>query len=160
MSITTYYAQPADLRAELGVDSSVLDDDAALKLIADAEDVVDSLLGAWPIQITTGRKIDPTLHGILSWQIGKLTRATVKIAALVHATPDIFTQRQYTSVSGPDFTVSGPVSGLLGTHVLAILDSSGLRRLTTRATPRIGSRGLGLLSEQVANGPDFIDDDR
>lgn len=148
--VTTYYAQASDLRAELGVDAGVLPDDQAQNLITDAEDIVDNLLGAWRINLTTGRKIFET--NVLAWQFAKLTRATVKLAGQMYARPDLFTARQYESQKGPDFTVTGPLDTRIPSMVTTILNQSGLRRLTTNSTGRIGQTWLG--SIPVANGPD------
>lgn len=154
-----YYCTNDDVRAEPGL--SGLSDADATRLIEDAEDIVDDLLGAWPINLITGRKIYNV--GALDWQLAKLARATAKIAALIYANPDLFRQRQYKSVRGPDFaftdeTGPGGITSIVGRDVMAILGQSGLRRLTTRATPRIDQRGLGLLSSQIANGPDEFED--
>jgi hypothetical protein len=123
-----YYATADDLRAELDVDDTVLSDAAAIKLIEDAEDVIDSMLGARPVDDTTGRKV--VQADVESWRFVKLTRATVKVAARLSEDPTILTA-QYTSVSGPDFSFSGRISTTWGSVVENALTLSGLARLTT-----------------------------
>jgi hypothetical protein len=151
-----YYCTCDDLRTELGVDRTVLPDDQATTIITDAEDIVDALLGAWRVDMTTGRKA--TNIGALSWQMDKLGRATTKLAARLYREPDLFEKRQWQSMRGPDFAFSGPLTALIGPQIENLLNQCGLRRLTTRATPRVDQRGLGYLSpEQIANGPDAIE---
>lgn len=127
------YTSPTDLRAELGVSSTVLDDAAATKLIVDAEDLIDELLGVRVVDETTGRKV--VQSEVDGWRWTKLSRATVKLAARLHKEPGL-TGRLWRSVSGPDFSFSGPLSGTeFGPLVEALLNQSGLRRLTTIAGP-------------------------
>lgn len=127
-----YYATAEALRDELELDSTALPDDAATKLLENAEDVVDRLLGAWPANTTTGRKI--TEADVEPWQFAKLARATVKLAAKLHATPDLI-EPGFSRVKGPDFEIEGPIGSRLGTEVLAPLEDSNLRRLAGRAQP-------------------------
>lgn len=132
------YATTAELRAELGVDSEYLSDrDAARSLVA-AEDVIDDMLGAYLPDETTGRKIVEA--DVEPWQWKKLKRATLALARLLHANPELLTDQRWRSVSGPDFAFSGPLGSAVGSQVVAILDDSGLRRLATRAQARHGVR--------------------
>lgn len=153
------YTTADALRAELGVNNTTLTDDAAIALIQDAEDAIDSLLGAWPVNFTTGRKILST--NVLSFQWNKLSRATAKLAAALYRDPNALTGRQWKSIRGPDFAFSGPLAGTLPAAALLILNQSGLRRLTTQATGRISQTGVGTLTgAPIANGPtdpDFPD---
>lgn len=134
-SATTAYATPTELRAALDVDQNVLDDAAATALILDAEDLIDRVLGGWPPDETTGRKI--VQGDVEAWQWAKLGRATAKLAARLHRDPGLLSSPVYRSVSGPDFSFVGPQGGgagqVFGVQVLALLDDSGLRRVAGRA---------------------------
>lgn len=134
------YSTPTAVRTELGVTVSVLSDVAAAKLIADAEDVVDGMLGAWLPDETTGRKI--VRGDVEEWQWRALDRATAKMAALVYGNPGLLSTVQYDRIKGPDFERSGRVGTAVGSSVVALLDQSGLRRLTGRA---VACRGYGYL---------------
>jgi len=128
-----YYCTEDELRSELGVTEAVLSDDDAAKLIEETEDLVDDLLGGWPPDTTTGRKIIEA--DVETWQWAKLNRATYLLAADVYRTPERYRGQAYKSVSGPDFSFSGPLSGQVPRAILAVLDASGLRRLTGLAAP-------------------------
>jgi hypothetical protein len=153
-----YYTTPDQVRTAAGVDSSTLSDGQANALILDAEDVVDALLGAWPVNYQTGRKIRQAQ--VLSWQWDRLSRATAKVAAKLYENPKLLEGQRYQRVSGPDFSYAGPLGHVLGEHVVTILNQSQLRRLTTRATPRVGQTMVGSVFP-VANGPSDpdLDDD-
>lgn len=126
------YTTPDALRAALSVDDTVLTDEAADLLIVEAEDWIDSLLGGWPVDDTTGRKIDQ--DDVLAWQWEKLTRAATKAAAALYTTPTLLTSRQYRREKGPDFEVEDPLGGGALTPAITLLNASGLRRLAGRAT--------------------------
>ncbi len=126
-----YYATAAELRTYLDVDDSTLSDAAAIVLIQDAEDWIDTLLGGWPVNETTGRKI--LQADVLAWQWAKLGRATVKTAGAVYHDPTLLTVRRYRREKGPDFEVEDPLGGGALTPAIALLNASGLRRLTGRA---------------------------
>lgn len=121
------YATAEQLRVEVGLaadDTGSLSDADAARLIENAEDRIDSILPqrAWarpgarilpqppatdPLE-TLGRKVDPAqLDG---WQADKLARATCKAAALERADPKAYAGQQWKSVSGPDFSYSGPTT--------------------------------------------------
>ena len=134
-----YYATAAELRTYLNVSSGTLSDSAAIVLIQDAEDWIDSLLGGWPVDETTGRKI--LQADVLAWQWSKLNRATIKAAGALYNTPALFTQSRYRKESGPDFSVEDPQGGGPLAPAVTLLNASGLRRLTGRATA--GSRAYG-----------------
>lgn len=144
MTITEpIYCTVTELRTELQVDESALPEAAAIRVIEDAEDMIDRLLGGWfwgPNE-ETGRKV--TQGDVMGWQWAKLSRATTKLAARFHTTPGALDQ-VYQSVSGPDFSMSGPKGGalvsLIGVQVLALLDDSGLRQIAGRATQGRGRR--------------------
>lgn len=131
--ITTnnFYSSPGLVRTELGYTSQQLSDTAAQKVITEAEDAVDALLGGWIPDATTGRKI---LEGdVEAWQWGKLVRATTILAAKLVLEPDLLEGQQWRSVSGPDFSFSGPLSGRFPTRVIDLLNDSSLRKLTGQA---------------------------
>lgn len=130
------YITAAQLRTEIGVDVDVLSDVGAVALIQDAEDIIDHLLGGWPTDPTTGRKIVQT--SVIAWQWDKLQRSVTKLAAILYANPDLISGERWTSQSGPDFAMSGPIGGVISRSVLLPLDQSNLRRLGGRALPAPG----------------------
>lgn len=126
-----YYTTAALLQGELGLSAVQFPDAAAIKVIEDAEDLVDELLGGWPPDKTTGRKI--VQAKVEAWQWTKLGRATVKLAAALYRDPELARRNRWASEKGPDFAVSGPIGGAIATEVLAPLNQSGLRRVAGRA---------------------------
>lgn len=124
------YTDTATLNDELGV---ILDDNQATRLIVDAEDMVDALLGGWPTNRTTGRKIVQSY--VEAWQWALLRRATTKMAAAIYRDPAILTEQGWDSQQGPEFAVSGRRGPRIGTHIVALLDQSCLRRIAGRAVP-------------------------
>ncbi len=120
------YATITQLRTELGVTSTELDDAAATRLIDDAEDLVDAELGRRPIDPLTGRAVN--VATIAAWQLVKLRRATVKLAALLFYKPDLASEQRWKMVSGPDFTFSGTDGPLWGSLIVALIDATRLRR--------------------------------
>lgn len=134
-----FYCTATELRTYLDVTSGTLSDEAAIVLIEDAEDWVDNLLGGWYPDETTGRKILEA--DVLAWQWSKLNRATIKAAGALYNTPALFTQSRYRKESGPDFSVEDPQGGGPLAPAVTLLNASGLRRLTGRATA--GSRAYG-----------------
>ena len=126
-----YYATAAELRTYLNVSSGTLSDSAAIVLIQDAEDWIDTLLGGWPVDETTGRKI--LQADVLAWQWTKLGRATVKTAGAVYRDPTLLTVRRYRREKGPDFAVEDPLGGGPLAPAITLLNASGLRKLTGRA---------------------------
>lgn len=126
-----YYTTATALRTALDVSSGTLPDLAAITLITSAEDWVDSMLGAWYVDETTGRKIDQ--DDILAWQWEKLTRATTMVAAALYNVPTLLTTAQYRKQAGPDFSVEDPIGGGALAPAITLLNASGLRRLTGRA---------------------------
>ena len=126
-----YYCTATELRTYLDVTSGTLSDEAAIVLIEDAEDWIDTLLGGWPVDETTGRKI--LQADVLAWQWTKLGRATVKTAGAVYHYPTLLTVRRYRREKGPDFEVEDPLGGGALTPAIVLLNASGLRRLAGRA---------------------------
>lgn len=122
----TYYASVQDVRDELGDDGDSLDDAEVVRLIIDAEDLVDEYLGARCVDPTTGRKV--VRADVEEWQWTKLNRATTKLAALLHTDPDL-TGVLYSEVSGPEFSVKGREGSRFGSSIDALLNQSGLRGL-------------------------------
>ena len=76
------------------------------------------------------------------WQADKLARFTVTLAARLYREPGTVDGRRWRSESGPDFSVAGPVGGVLSPALLGLLDGSGLRRLAVRARPSGGGRSV------------------
>ena len=126
-----YYITAAALRTALGVNSTTLPDATADALIVQAEDWIDSMLGAWYPDETTGRKI--LQADVLAWQWGKLTRAAALVAAALYNAPTLLTTAQYRKQAGPDFSVEDPLGGGALAPAITLLNASGLRRLTGRA---------------------------
>lgn len=138
-----YYTTAADLRTELGgLTVGELSDADATLLIQQAEDRIDGLLGGWPVDETTLRKIVEA--DVESWQWSLLGRATVVLAALLYGTPNLLTQPRYRREKGPDFEVEDPLGGVIPDTVIGPLNGSGLRVLAGRALPG-GSRTAPIL---------------
>lgn len=129
-----YYTTATALRSYLGVNSTTLPDARALVLIESAEDAIDQMLGAWPVDETTGRRI--VQSDIEAWQWSKLGRATMLLAAQLYSKPDALQGPRYRKESGPDFAVEDPLTGPVPSTVMTVLDASGLRRLAGRAVVR------------------------
>ena len=125
------YATAAELRTELGVNNTVLPDAAANALILEAEDFTDALLGGWPIDDTSGRKI--VQADVEAWQWSKLNRAVLLLAAALYADGDLLVRARYRREKGPDFEFEDPLGGGKLARYLSVLDDSGLRRLGGRA---------------------------
>lgn len=129
------YATAADVRAEPEVPSTSPPTDADLEqIIVTAEDRIDEWLGPWPVQETgasVGRKIAQT--DVEAWRWLKLKRATVRLAVQLYVDPGVLRPAGWTSVSGPDFSTSGPARPVsrIG-DVTAALNASGLRILSAR----------------------------
>lgn len=140
---TITYGAAADLRAQLGLDATAIPDARAVLLLGDASDLVDAMLGVWCVDTVTGRKI--VQADVEDWQWTKLARASVLLAAELHRDPRLLSGQQYSSVSGPDFSFSGPLGGRIGAQFAALLNDTGLRRLGTRAT---GGTGGPLLARR------------
>jgi hypothetical protein len=129
--MTVYYTTAAALRTELGVNSTVLPDATAERYIEEAEDAIDALIGGRIPDATTGRKI---LQGDFeAWQWTKLARAATLFSASLYNEPDLLSGPQWKSVSGPDFSFSGPLTGRIPSRVTDLLNDSGLRRTTGQA---------------------------
>lgn len=123
------YCTADELRTDLDLSSTDMTDATANAVIQDACDLIDSELGARPIDDVTGRKV--VQDDVEGWQWDKINRATRKVAAILHASPKVGSGQQYDRVKGPDFEFWGRQGSSLGSTVGALLDASGLRRLTT-----------------------------
>lgn len=139
--MAVYYTTPTALRTFLDVTSTVLSDPQAETLIEDAEDAIDEMLGGWPIDESTGRKI--VQADVEAWQWSKLGRATVKLAAAIYQQPELLTRARWNREKGPDFEFEGPRGSVASSSVMLPLNQSGLRRLTGRAFPGSGTTGAG-----------------
>jgi hypothetical protein len=135
------YATVAEVRGEPEVPDAAPPSDVDVEsLITQAEDQIDNWLGGWPIQTTgpsAGRKIAQV--DVEAWQWAKLKRATVRLAARLHASPTILTGREWGTIEGPDFKKSQPIGGASAPaqrlpDVVSPLNASGLRALAARAT--------------------------
>lgn len=129
--MSTVYATASELRTALAVNISALPDAAAETLILEAEDFTDSLLGGWPIEETTGRKIDES--DVEAWQWSKLKRATLLLAVEIYGNPELLRRGRYRREKGPDFEFEDPLGGGVLSRYLTVLNDSGLRRLGGRA---------------------------
>lgn len=129
--MAVYYSTAALVRTELGYSSQQLSDAAAEKVIEEAEDAVDGLMGGWVPSAATGRKIIEA--DVEPWQWNKLRRATTILAAKMVLEPDLLEGQQWRSVSGPDFSFSGPLTGRFPSRVIDLLSDSSLRKLTGQA---------------------------
>lgn len=132
--MAVHYTDADAVRARLAVDDTVLPDAAADELIRHAETLIDSVMGPLGVDAATGRKVVETVAD--PWRWACLSEATELVAAGLYSEPDRYdTGRVYDTQSGPDFSLSGRVSGgdletLLGSRVMALLNHSGLRLLT------------------------------
>lgn len=145
-----HYTTPTAVRVALGVAEDALSDEAAYVLIEDAEDILDHLLGGWPIDPTTGRKI--VQAEVEDWQWVKLMRAATKLTGLLFENPDLVKSDRWQSESGPDFSFSGPIGGQIKRSVLLPLDQSELRRLGGRARSGSPRRFDSFFSARRHNG--------
>ena len=130
--MSVVYATATELRSELDVNDTTLPDAAAEALILEAEDFTDSLLGGWPIDETTGRKIEQT--DVEAWQWSKLKRAVLLLAVELYSTPTLLQRPRYRREKGPDFEFEDPLGGGVLSRYVAVLNDSGLRRPGGRAT--------------------------
>lgn len=137
------YATVAQLRAELDLaadDEAGLSTAKATRLIESAQVRIDSRLRAWPMVLigpAAGRRIPTDDPDVEAWQLEALALATVKLAAFEHHNPKAFTTGEYSSVSGPDFSMSGKTTPkLLEDAWEALAGSAFLAGSTmTRVTP-------------------------
>lgn len=133
------YTDPDAVRGELAISATILPDAAAIRLIAKAENLIDQQLGARWVDENTGRKV--VQADVDGWRWQKLADATTYLAARIYTHPDLLEQR-FTSLSGPDFSHSGPIGpGLITNEIDALLNASGLRRLGGRARGGPAYRG-------------------
>ena len=131
--MSVVYATATELRSAVGASLSELPDARAEAVILEAEDFTDGLLGGWPIDETTGRKIVEA--DVEAWQWSKLNRAVLLLAAELYASPDVLRRARYRREKGPDFEFEDPLGGGVLSRYLTVLDDSGLRRLGGRARP-------------------------
>ena len=131
--MSTVYATASELRSALSVSLAELPDTRAEAVILEAEDFTDSLLGGWPPDETTGRKIVEAQ--VDAWQWAKLKRAVLLLAVELYSTPTLLQRPRYRREKGPDFEFEDPLGGGVLSRYLTVLDDSGLRRLGGRARP-------------------------
>ncbi len=134
--MSVVYATATELRSELDVDDTTLPDVQADAILLEAEDFTDSLLGGWPIDETSGRKIVEAQ--VDAWQWEKLNRATLLLAVELYGNPTLLQRPRYRREKGPDFEFEDPLGGGVLSRYLNVLDDSGLRRMYGRA--RAGAR--------------------
>ena len=145
--MSVVYATADELRVQLGLDVGTFGDTAAEALILEAEDFTDELLGGWPIDETTGRKI--VQANVDAWQWSKLHRAVLLLAVELYGTPTLLQRPRYRREKGPDFEFEDPLGGGILSRYLVVLNDSGLRRIAGRARP-------GLYSRNRANAERFM----
>lgn len=128
------YATLTDYENYTGVEPA--DEDAAQRALDKAEVDVDSILGPWPIQPATGRKLltantpKTFLSGLLDWQVKALKNAVCAQAQYRETQgEEFFVQGQYDSVSGR-FGVSGKLP-YIGPQTVRELQNTGLIRTST-----------------------------
>ena len=130
--MSVVYATATELRSQLDVDDTTLPDVQADALILEAEDFTDALLGGWPPDETTGRKIVEAQ--VDAWQWEKLNRAVLLLAVELYSTPTLLQRPRYRREKGPDFEFEDPLGGGVLSRYMAVLNDSGLRMLGGRAT--------------------------
>jgi hypothetical protein len=126
------YATTADF--ESYVEGWVTDDSAALERVLQRaeEDIDDVVAGSY---LTTGRKLDPTATGFGAARVKYLKRATCAQAEYrIIQGEGFFSQAQFDSVSGPDFSTSGK-RRYLGPKARRELQRGQLMATTGRAHP-------------------------
>lgn len=138
-----FYCTAAEVRTELGVDTTVLNDADGSRLIQDAEDVIDDALGIAPVDQTTGRKVVQTQ--VMAWQWTKVKRATLKVCRFLFQNPDWLATQRHASVGG-DESVGSPY-GFPVPAAAALLDDSGLREIVTHARGKPREDWIGNLPE-------------
>ena len=129
--MSVVYATAAELRSELDVDDTTLPDVQADAILLEAEDFTDSLLGGWPIDETSGRKIVEAQ--VDAWQWEKLQRAVLLLAVELYRTPTLLQRPRFRREKGPDFEFEDPLGGGILSRYMAVLNDSGLRRSAGRA---------------------------
>lgn len=134
------YATVADLRADPAIPDAAPPTDAELEAkIADAEDLIDRLLGPVGVDAATGRALTPSV--LADWQAGKLERATVILARTAYADAAAFAPPRAKSIEGPSFKLTdlrggmSPAGEVALRQAVALLDQAYLRRLAARARP-------------------------
>jgi hypothetical protein len=122
-----YYATAVELRSALGgLSEEVLPDADATKLIVEAEDLVDERLANRPIDTDTGRKVKlADYDGDDAWRLRKLAEATLEVASVIFADPDVARRQRVRSTSG-DVSTSSPYGPAYGERAQALLNASGL----------------------------------
>lgn len=131
-----HYVTPAELRVELDLeadDTASLSDAKANRQIRIAEALVERALGPYSRQTSgpqEGRLIAEADVG--AWQWEALTDAVKALAARLYRSPELLGPR-FQTVSGPDFSYSGPLGPVLGSEVPALLNASGLVVRSARA---------------------------
>lgn len=130
--MSTVYATATELREALGVTLTELPDTRADAVILEAEDFTDSLLGGWPPDEASGRKI--VEDQVEAWQWSKLNRAVLLLAVELYGTPTLLQRQRYRREKGPDFEFEDPLGGGTLSRFMAVLNDSGLRMLGGRAT--------------------------
>lgn len=136
MPADPYYTTPDEVREVTGIAEAILDDAEAERLILTAEDLIDAMLGARPVDYDTGRKVLYADADEMQWE--KLERATCLLVGFLFRNPGWEMEQRFLSTSG-DVSLSSPASSPFP-QVTILLDQSGLRRLTARASMR--SRGV------------------
>lgn len=130
------YATAAEVRAEPEVPDAAADVDVEAR-IAQAEEWIDGKIAYLPIQDvgpSLGRRIVEADVGAIAWT--KIKRATIRLAARLWENPKVLQPPAYGSVSGPDFSRSGPASVASRIpDVIEPLNASGLRITGARAAP-------------------------
>lgn len=136
------YATAEDVRSALDVDSEVLSDVAAERLLGFAEDRIDDVLMGRDVE-DDGRKVDITDTDLEAYQLTKLALATARLAARFYEEPELVHDQRFSSQSG-EISASGPLSEVLGPAVMGPLRASGLmvRPATSVKQRRLDDRGV------------------
>jgi hypothetical protein len=122
------------------------------QLIVDCEWEIDSILGLWTRDPTTGRKINPNnivqvatiipyaselfaplTRGITIYQLHALRRAVcAQVEYHLKMGEDFFLRPHYTTVSGPQFSRTGETPDRIAPKARQHLAGTGLQRMTAR----------------------------
>lgn len=127
------YITAEELRAEAEVPKAALSDAKAAKLIRTAQTLVELALGRGPRQASgpqEGRLIAEADVQPYQWE--NLKACVAVLAARIFRQPDLVAGG-WESVSGPDFSRSGPMGRIFGDEAAALLKATDLVPRSARA---------------------------
>jgi hypothetical protein len=118
------YATAEELRTRVEMTNDQLPDPEAIRILIEAEDLVDARLGVRGVDPETGRKVVPADED--AWRARKLGEATLEVAAVIFSDPDVARRQRARFLSG-DVSTNGFYGAAYGERAEALIDASGLR---------------------------------